>query len=67
MRRVLLAAAIIAAWGTCVSFASAEVLGPHLEHAWPRRPPKGFIGFCDTGPWVCGSGFHGQEAAPAPI
>ena len=51
MRRVLLAAAIIAAWGTCVSFASAGVLGPHLETHGPADPPKGFVESCDTGPW----------------
>jgi predicted transglutaminase-like cysteine proteinase len=56
VRRVLLAAAIIAAWGACVSFASAEVLGPHLETHGPADPPKGFVGFCDTGPWACGTG-----------
>jgi predicted transglutaminase-like cysteine proteinase len=55
VRRVSLAAAVIAAWGTCVSLASAEVLGPHLETHGPADPPKGFVGFCDTGPWACGS------------
>src|SRR5262245_3155919 len=52
----MLAAAIIAAWGTCVSFASAEVLPPLLETYGPADPPKGFVGFCDTGPWACGNG-----------
>jgi predicted transglutaminase-like cysteine proteinase len=56
VRRVLLAAAIIAAWGACVGLASAQSLGPHLISHGPAEPPKGFIGFCDTGPWACGNG-----------
>ena len=56
MRRVSLPAAIIAAWAASASFASAEVLQPHLETHGPAAPPKGFLGFCDSRPWACGNG-----------
>ena len=42
--------------GLASDFASAQGIGPHLISHGPAEPPKGFVGFCDTGPWACGDG-----------